>query len=1422
MNPIDQSAATLNARILKKGAIKAFDEFGITAIPSSWFETGIVIINNTLRGSQPPIGHVLLRKLVNAGVMVKVITISKSKDPGHAVVSLVDSKIRLGLTSNVSRNHNGEKGLFPAATEGDLTQMPVFGCLNYNLRYDGVCLEEIVITTAYAAMATHLADGIQALSLVDRIKVAGCVALVPLVTKQSQKANPNEIKVVPQNQRARSYGEATFTFHSETSCCVTTSRERWCNAHMDLNGKIYDGSTILCLLIMSMVSERLVSQRQIDGWLSALSNIWAREDNYGAPLQEDDVLAYIIRNSHKSVSANPCIANDQRYPHFALGNAPFNISVMDNYLEQGLAVMPDKVAAERCAFGDGARAMMMDHMTAGEAASELAGFADWATKNLVQADDHLIVMPHDVAKGEAKLFNRPGQAFGANFGDSWSDLYPLVTTALRMDTSDAAMPAIFRGFEMQAVISNSLFGHGSGACCARPGFSRPVAVAKKLSGSVMAINFPGLWQNSLLEMAASKGSSDWIEEFIPTLEAKCATLVGQYFNYGDDVLTLWPNDDMYRRTIISMADFNQSVKVTGFKVTRLGTSETLQVVLDTVLEYADNGIKWRGPGAKATTVIENISFSDDHINENWELMFPYEALKGRLLQVFMYSNAMEDAGYSCLYSRGKIYCGKGGELIVSDLSTMKSHFEDWVKATTKLVTLTRIVAKSHYHRVLASNGGVLPHIEIKGDSWDCHGKDGGAGAYVIEEQVQCLFGRVHLQVEVSTPREATGAQSMLLEGIATLSSLDMMSGRAGWPENIGGKFWTASAEYRQGIVAAVQMTLGAKEGAVLLGTKDYEVFKSMVYGKKLRSGRDLMREVAKRFPDGIIVHTSNQSVCNTYINAGAFLQLGSFGTGGTATGIALDVTELVHYMATEPANRIVSFDSFIHGLNSKVKAGLETWMGQGVGSGTVDAKSVLKRLGRTNKIEVGGKIQTTFSPICEHHFFIDEEGVERYIPTVVLHPDCDIVKLNGVSEGDVIGMKRTPMISPVFCRVKISAEEGLIAYVRMLPEVWAEGNEGDTDGDGCCDFVLDKEVSYAWSSKFNESLFSSNGYWYLYGSEENHPFAEFVSVKDAWNKKLISDAEGLVPQSILDHFGGKVKAPSAILQIKTGDYMVDAAKKVSDHYKFKVGTAYGWCSIITFKVSELIFKLALDIFTRGITNLEEGGLGLDQVQAVALYNEILTGNFDSLDEGLKEVIIPRYNAVIYHMQASVVIWRYCYEGLGLGGYSAAATAFFKAVGIAARPTSKFMVADMSYMGEDTLVVDCAPPNLEGAVTVVPIDVFLKNHFDLLQDKSPEVLRIIVEAELLRKTYSNAEQDGVDEEASSNALLNEAMLLGGLRRTTQGTTNVTIDYTSNGTSTFSHIAKNGLSMNHPILSDALAVAGMVHNHLDALAQARLDA
>jgi hypothetical protein len=1420
----DVSAQVKAGKILKDKSLAIFDKFDIPAIPLEWFERGLIILNDLTPGSPQVIGKVLLRKLVQAGIEVKVANIKRdtdSKTPGSYYLELVDSKIRCGHSLVSSLNEEGVGKKFQAATVEELNYMPIYGVVPQGLSEllvegENFDIRSYCLGTVFGAMAVHIADSIQSLSLKDRVEVAGAVAKKPLVTDKTRKKQPwNVIKVVPQNTRFRSYGEAIFTFKSEHEVCVETTRERWCNANLDLYGKTYDGSTIVCILIMGMTSERLVSQRQIDGWLGALSSLWVREDNYGAALQYDDVLAFISRNSHKTIAAGPTLSDEKgRYPHFALINDSFNVDIMNSYISQGVPVIPDKYATERLAFGAGARAMMIDTCTAAEAAAEFAGYDNGGL--VVEPTAPFTIMPHDVAKGEAKLFNRPGQAFGANFADSWSEDFPLEATAMRIWTGEE-YDAVFRGFRLNAVISNSLFGNGSGAASCRPGFARPVAVGKKISGYVHGIQIPAASQAHLIENAAAKGHSDWIEEFIPTLAAKCQALIGQVFKYGDEVLSLWDAYPEFRRVVISMKDFNQEVRVRSFEIKRLGTSNTLQVVLDVVLEYADNGIKWRGPGLKATTVRENMNFSDEVINEGWELFFPYESLKGRLLQAFMYGNAMEKDGYAVLYKRGKIYITKGEEVIVSDLSiNAGTHFEQWVKEKVKLVTVVREVAKSHYDRVLASNGGILPHVKVLGDTVDTFGPNGTAGGYVIEEQVQVLYGDIHAQIEVSTPRECTSAQSCLLEGLAMNSAMSLIHSNVG---DLGMDLWAGSADYRDGILRAIDMSLGGaeKEGVSDLTDADYEYFQFMIKGKKgaVLTGRDLMRNVAKHYPSGIRIHTNGGQgdVATTYIDATAFLQLGSFGTGGSASGVALEMCELIHIMAKDPADRVVGWDNQLHGMNKRVAAALKSWMGMGVGQGVLNSKSVLKRLARTNKVEVALKIQTSFHPVLENHYFENEAGEVLSIPTVLLHPDCDSVKLGDVQEGDVVAIKRTPMISAVYCRVKISAEHGLVAYARMLPEVWAEGNEGDTDGDGCS-YLPAKSVSYELAVEFNNSVFSTGGYWFVYGDATNHPFAEFVSVKDAWNKKVLCTAEGLVPQAVLQHFGGKVKAPGALLQIKSCSYLVDAAHKVSSHYKVRVGTVYGWCSIIAFKVAELVYSLYEDVYLLGVTAIEEGGLGMEHGEAQALGQQVLKGNFEGLDEEVVEQIAPRYNGMLFHQEAATLIWRFGYEGLGLGGYSKEATAFFEAIDSATRPSNpaKGFVVDTSKMVGGQLEIGSAVPGGINDGSLVPIHQFLRTYFDKLADKADETLFILAECEELRRLYRNVERYGV-ERSLKNPKLGEAMMWGALRRATQGDDFIDgANFTSSANSCFQVVVQNKLALRHPFLNEAMQVCAVVHNDL----------
>ena len=216
------------------------------------------------------------------------------------------------------------------------------------------------------------------------------------------------------------------------------------------------------------------------------------------------------------------------------------------------------------------------------------------------------------------------------------------------------------------------------------------------------------------------------------------------------------------------------------------------------------------------------------------------------------------------------------------------------------------------------------------------------------------------------------------------------------------------------------------------------------YWARTRSAREIVEMAAVRYPKGCWLMSrgseQNMKPVLQYLDFNALLKLGAFLNGGSATGISLQVVELMIAVSKKADKRENGWDSDIRGRISGLGGAIRKWI----------AKSSLKKLGQGPKVHVSGKVSTSHSMwVTPAIIQIEEEGQEPRVvemPVVCFNPYDDMVKLLGISEGDIVTFGRTPTVFRGYALARFS-EEVAIGGVEISAEQWAIFNRGDGDGD---------------------------------------------------------------------------------------------------------------------------------------------------------------------------------------------------------------------------------------------------------------------------------------------------------------------------------------------------------------------------------------
>lgn len=682
---------------------------------------------------------------------------------------------------------------------------------------------------------------------------------------------------------------------------------------------------------------------------------------------------------------------------------------------------------------------------------------------------------------------------------------------------------------------------------------------------------------------------------------------------------------------------NQSDK--GFGIFQ---GEVMKIQIGTRIDMISQYYKLRIDGLKGTTVPVPFKFytsleGQEEVKVDYDLLCPFEALKGRLSHLQLFSYGVGGAGISA--KQGKLFLPNPPEGMPESIDVTKGEgpVYDWVKANTQDYWVEYTLAKAEYRMLLQTRAGHIAALgEVVTEQHDqvVIGED--KNTVTIREKSQIIWGEMVAEVEISTPRENSGTSSLTMEMVASATLQN---------KDLGESLNHHSESYRAQVEGIIEMLLnqapaGAPEFSIDLPSGRQELKKALGNVQAMNDGQVLSR-LAQRFPQGVVLKGSSQKggkEVSLYLQGSCIRSMSTI-VGGVADGIAKDIAALFVYLA-DPAQSGV--DQAAYSKLSMISAGVNTWL-----SKAIKSQSLMKRMGKSYPhAAVGSKVRTS----ANFGFLNHEEGE---LPRIAINsqcgtlrllakgPDgkvpeeyCEVVPMDapGISEGTVeledgkgklvfnpflmdgakISIMRSPMPMQTVTTLVVNEEVDAVldvAHVLVLPCVWGPANEGDTDGDGIV--LLNVSVhglSYAACLAMNKHIMGIVGYKVAYGlNPEQWPIAEFCSYAEKWGKKAV-------------HWGflsaeAEAKMVAKVPYVTVFPAIKDQRSKVlvSQHYSRCVGLAYNIC--------------------------------------VALTHQTLSAVSQGQD------------AVVLHM-ATVIAWRLLYEGLGLGGYSPKGRKFFALLRIA--------------------------------------------------------------------------------------------------------------------------------------------------------------
>lgn len=1258
---------------------------------------------------------------------------------------------------------------------------------------------------------------------------------------------------------------------------ITSRRIRF-NKAMTIDGQTVPAYIAALQWALTLLGGRKeVNMKQFTGYEAGCSALWVVEDDtYGRRPEGTETLRLMHDYSCKSLDSGRFFKEvSQRYPFFVLKNGRLSTNSMSFFMNQGVPVVPDKQLTSTVYFGPGAEAQ--------------------GVRLVKKGDDYHVTSLFEVAPPKGP--NRLSQAFGGSKADSEHPLRPIEESPLGFETSVGVSKQ--KGIKVRVALTNSAANPGSGPALANrnvfdpvtgkiSGFAMPYAVKRTEQTSISAYQVPKRVESVMRQRAlAAEGSEDnWMVYLIPEIVTfiKSQDVIGKTFKSGEIVLNVWSKNPLNSVPVINIKGKNQTLRLDGIKV-YMDAQYNNKINIDAAFMMVEHdcNVKLRGMGIKATTLLQDYTFfAEDESDKEFvetlndpytapEVLFPFETIKSihaaalcgfvddTVAKFIESGTPVGSLDHPCILVEGhKLvfnFLDGNDENYIVDLTELDNEFYQWKENNTKNVWIEYTVAQNFFEHFKAAN-------EDNEELWNSSIKDveyfdvedycewmGTFTSRAVRFKIytQVLTCNLYLNVEVSTAREqGARKQSKLAEEMAVTSTINFSEGMS---------MWEGAKGIRSGINSVIKMLTDSPstnmDGRIQVDLNDSEIVQDWIFedtkeGVKTVKGRELFYRLDKMYPEGIVFNlegyegiTGSDERKSLLIIPNAMLQVGNFDDSGSADGLVQDIVNLIYAIAVAPEDRGDAWLYALKGHVAKIRASWKSWAGLKPGEkATAQSASLLKKAGRSNPLEIPCKVMTSWDT------FLDNK--EGELPVMAVHPDDDNVKqllqkaLLEVKPGESIIVKvtRVPMIMGLKCQLRVT-KKAKIAYGMLSPLYWSASNEGDADGDGmsygaCFKDTLKQALDY------NNSVNSFMGYFTRYGRRiADTPFADFVSLKDAWSKKLQNPVNVGILNGVV-----KAKAHKPVIEMTSIKNWKMFADDIQYHYQRRVGSGYGCASIASFMLAEAKYRCAIPVFGKlvslGIVKqadlLEKDGTKGEKFFEYVSYlfncidgNELLPCNdeivpdeqytwsawFSSIKSTLNK----------YERLANVT-WRTTYEDKGLAGFKPSSRAFFQAIDFAVQRGAMVnnrlivIVDKISYNEQEE---DFIPVTYTEISDDEISDCINSGHFKYLDEYLNEkhgidkdLVDMMVNIETLRSAYRRLENRGYNSACYSfgEELVDEAVMYGAARRCTQGIPGV--DYVNErmdkSVSTFTLYPNSSQQFKHMLMKDMVEFATGVHQTL----------
>jgi hypothetical protein len=1116
-----------------------------------------------------------------------------------------------------------------------------------------------------------------------------------------------------------------------------------------IGGVKASGKTALFLLGMVMSPASFASY-SMKTMINELPNMWEEDLNYG-------------------------IAGDLSDPATAIPHYCYHrLDVVAKYIGVGINVFPWAVLAtpaKKVNMADVKAALDAEGIITGDKYL-LKFFAGKMSANAALIGDggEWVYTLHDAGK-PSKLWNRPMQSCKFLKAEQYpnASFVKSCRVASKFGTLLPDGSVVRQSGRMMTVgLSTSGLAMGSGPCILNPNTHFHLGVMKTIGGRVSLHDYSHAAQTVLASAGARTGmfKAHYAFNFLKQEVAKKAAAISPntIFMPGDTILEI---GTMPGTKVIVKNNFNNvPVRVLGSKVSSAPVEDTdyspsyFNVDLSVEAVSTTQFVKIRRYFTKATTVPMQYKIYDldgVELDLPLEMILNNETIKGRSIHLDAFANTNEG---ECIYHPNDakfVWHKEDGTAEDIDLLVAENTVSQWVEDTVQDVLLEMNVAQAEWDMLMeaGSLSGIKSVVQHNG--------------YVtVREQIQLLVCNLPVEVEISTPDESIGTSAMTPEMVAGISIQS---------QKLAAILFEEAKPAQDAVLNLINMVtktipMTEANAVTLTSTQGREFIAAAVGSTDGLDDAKVLKAYNTLFPNGVyFVATNGNSTVNMFLDFNV-VRTTMVWISGSADQISQEIVAFLRAIVNPPKK---GYDSFFYNQVCNLMASLNGWLKKAFVS-----KGVLKRAARSAKCLVNLKVRTVYytflqpdadnlpkvaiNPDCDsamllakdpsgryYKKYIQEVIVENYGAEGDVNPDdykpnasCRFTRMKATKTGfilsffnpyllqnELVAAFRIPMFMGLGAKLVVTTQVGK-SHMFLLPYLWSMSNEGDSDGDGVSMLNVGiRGLSTSDIEAMNDSWVGLKGYKIIYGDKPKNvyngteycwPYAEFSeSPKKKWMK--------------WDNAADKAKyCQPYVTKIAKANYLESGAL-VQKHYVAAVGIAYGIASVLTFKLADALYNPSIPSI---------------EIQAMKL--------------------------------AVVVAWRAIYEGLGLAGYSDAATKWFAVLG-ASKISGQYVFKDGEYLTprdkkvtKDDVPVDAVSTLLylgEKEEDGKGLSKFWigkdradgSNHYYILMYKA---MSMILAAEKTRTFFGGLEKGGnITKLIYTEDQLKDCYVFGGLRRMGQG-------------------------------------------------------